>query len=365
MMKCSQCQEKFWDYYDGTLSAEEAAELEKHLESCPECAAEAKLVKQMLESLHTLPEAALPEGYHEELMGKIAKENLAKVSDASIDQTEKQETSTVVPFPQKRRKNWKNFGLVAAAVVLVAAAGGIQGIQQLRAPQEAIIQEAKNTPETSGYGTEETITADNSTADETTETLQDAVVNETTGTVTAEPKQTTVQPKISKTTPETTTTTETTQPADSGQNAPVQSVQEETAAPESTANQPQAAAAEQPLVGAYSMNTLSEDTAGVGVTESSQPVVVRASDMQMPEQVSLQVKDVQEAMDGIRTIITEMELTEKEATESSITVTMKENQKQTFLDELSEIGTLPDTEVSESTSETMIDVKVVCVETKK
>ena len=52
MMKCSQCQEKFWDYYDGTLSKEEAAELEKHLESCPECAAEAKMVKQMLESLH-------------------------------------------------------------------------------------------------------------------------------------------------------------------------------------------------------------------------------------------------------------------------------------------------------------------------
>ena len=91
MMKCSQYQEKFWDYYDGTLTAEEAAELEKHLESCPECAAEAKMVKQMLESLHTLPEAALPEGYHEELMGKIAKENLAKVSDASIDRTEKQE----------------------------------------------------------------------------------------------------------------------------------------------------------------------------------------------------------------------------------------------------------------------------------
>ena len=88
-------------------------------------------------------------------------------------------------------------------------------------------------------------------------------------------------------------------------------------------------------------------------------------DMQMPEQVSLQVNNVQEAMDDIRTIITEMELTEKEATESSITVTMKENQKQTFLDELSEIGTLPDTEVTESTAETKIDVKVVCVETKQ
>lgn len=362
MMKCSQYQEKFWDYYDGTLTAKEAAELEKHLESCAECAAEAKVVKQMLESLHTLPEAALPEGYHEELMGKIAKENLAKVSDASIDRTEKQETGKVVPFPQKRRKNWKNFGLVAAAVVLVAAAGGIQGIQQLRAPQEAIIQEARNTPEVSGYGTEETITADNDMADTTTETLQDTAENETT--VSAEPKQTTTQPKISTTTPKTTTTTEMTQPANSGQKAPIQSVQEETA-PESTATQPQADTVEQPVTGAYSMNTVSEGTAGAGAEESSQPVVVRASDMQMPEQVSLEVKDIQEAMDGIRTIITEMELTEKEATESSITVTMKENQKQTFLDELSEIGTLPDTEVSESTAETMIDLKVVCVEAEK
>lgn len=78
------------------------------------------MVKQMLESLHTLPEAALPEGYHEELMGKIAKESLAKVSVASINQTEKQETGTVVPFPQKRRKNWKNFGLVACS----SGAGG-------------------------------------------------------------------------------------------------------------------------------------------------------------------------------------------------------------------------------------------------
>lgn len=364
MMKCSQCQEKFWDYYDGTLSKEEAAELEKHLESCPECAAEAKMVKQMLESLHTLPEAALPEGYHEELMGKIAKESLAKVSVASINQTEKQETGTVVPFPQKRRKNWKNFGLVAAAVVLVAAAGGIQGIQQLRAPQEAIIQEARNTPDVSGCETEETMTADNNMADTTTETLQDAVVEETTGAVSTEPKQTIVQPKISKTTPKTTTTTETTQPADSGQKAPVQSVQKETA-PESTVNQPQADATEQPVTGVYSMNALSEDAAGAGAEESSQPVVVRASDMQMPKQVSLAVNNVQEAMDGIRTIITEMELTEKEATESSITVTMKENQKQTFLDELSEIGTLPETEVTESTAETKIDVKVVCIETKK
>ena len=115
----------------------------------------------------------------------------------------------------------------------------------------------------------------------------------------------------------------------------------------------------------YGTDVSPHRAAGAGAAESSQPVVVRASDMQMPEQVSLQVNDVKEAMDGIRTIITEMELTEKEATESSITVTMKENQKQTFLDELSEIGTLPETEVSESTAETKIDVKVVCVETKK
>lgn len=359
MMKCSQYQEKFWDYYDGTLTAEEAAELEKHLENCPECAAEAKMVKQMLESLHTLPEAALPEGYHEELMGKIAKENLAKVSDASIDRTEKQETGTVVPFPQKRRKNWKNFGLVAAAVVLVAAAGGIQGIQQLRAPQEAIIQEARNTPDASGYETEEAMTADNSMADITAETLQDTAADEPTGVVSSEPKQTTVQPKISTTTPKT-TATETTQQSDTT-NGSAQNIKEESALSETSTD----VAAEQPLTGVYSMNTSTEDTAGTGAAESSQPMIVRANDMQMPEQVSVQVNNVQEAMDGIRTIITEMKLAEKEATESSITVTMKENQKQTFLDELSEIGTLPQTEVAESTAETMIDVKVVCIETKK
>ncbi|WP_394265839.1 anti-sigma factor family protein [Anaerotignum sp.] len=371
MMKCSQCQEKFWDYYDGTLTAEEAAEMEKHLEICSECAAEAKMVKQMLESLHTLPEAALPEGYHEELMGKIAKENMAKISHTSIDQSEKQETGTVVPFPQKRRKNWKNFGLVAAAVVLVAAAGGIQGIQQLRAPQESIIQQAKDAPMKSDYETEEMMTADNPLVDTTTEKSQDASVNESTETAPAEPKQTTTQPKNSKTTPKATTATETTKPAESGQKPPVQSAQEETATPESAINQPQADAAEkQPLKGAFSANTLSEEKSGSAAEtqNSSQPATVRANDLSaatIEEQIDLQVKDVKEAMDDIRTVITEMELTEKEATESSITVTMKENQKQAFLDELSEIGTLPDTEVSDSTAETKIDLKVVCVEAEK
>lgn len=365
MRKCSQYQEKLWEYYDGTLSAEEAAELEKHLERCAACAAEAKLVKQMMENLHTLPEADLPEGYHTELMEKIAKENLAKVSVASIDQTEKQETGTVVPFPQKRRKNWKNFGLVAAAVVLVAAAGGIQGIQHMRAPQEAIIQEAKNLPKESGNVKEEIIVSDNDRVEPMTEKTQDTATKEPTGTTPVEPKQTTAQPKITEMTPKTTKTTETTETTQSPDAINQTNAQgAQTVVEENRQGQPQA---EQPLQGTYAMN----DGLTEGVAEASteavdvdQPVV-RANEIQTPEQISLTVTDIADAMTDIRAVITEMELTEKEATETSITVTMQEKQKQTFLDELAEIGTLPEAEISDSTSETMVDVKVVCVEAKK
>lgn len=359
MTKCDQYQEKLWDYYDGTLSAQEAAEVEKHLESCAACAAEAKVVKQMLESLHTLPEAALPEGYHEELMEKIAKENLGKLSDASIDQGKKQETpaGTVVKFPQKQRKNWKNFGLVAAAVVLVAAAGGIQGIQRLRAPQDAIVQEARNIQDESAFGTEESDIIDNVMPETTTGTSQQTDAQTSNPTVSTETTQTPAQKQLTQTTPIADNAADTTnapkavsQPSE--QDMPKSAVAE--ASDEYTAYSSE---------GSFSVNAVSEDEteASAGTSAAQQPMAARANDIQAPEQITLQVEDVAAALTDIRNVVKEMDLTEKEATETSITVTMKENQKKMFFEELAEIGTLPDGEVQESTAETTVDVTVVCV----
>ena len=123
-MKCAYCKENIWAYLEGSLSQDMAQEIEKHLLVCADCKEEADLIKDMMQALHSLPSVELPQGYHAELMQKIEKEA---------------NTTNVVAFPKNRKTNWKNMGLVAAALLVVVAAGGIQGIQRMKQPQDAII----------------------------------------------------------------------------------------------------------------------------------------------------------------------------------------------------------------------------------
>ena len=124
-MNCIQCKEYLLEYAEGTLSASLQEQVQKHIDTCPKCAEEAALFAQMTDVLHHMPEVDLPAGYHTELMQKIQKES-----------------KTVLPFPTAKRRNWKNIGLIAAAVLVVVAAGGVQGIQKLRTAQESIVAEA-------------------------------------------------------------------------------------------------------------------------------------------------------------------------------------------------------------------------------
>ena len=122
-MKCEECRERLWAYLEGELDAAETAEIEGHLAACEACREELALRQEMLEALHSLPEAELPAGYHEELMEKLR-------------------AAAVIPFPQKKKTpRWKQMSLIAAAVLIVVAAGGVKGMQQMRQGQNEINQQ--------------------------------------------------------------------------------------------------------------------------------------------------------------------------------------------------------------------------------
>ena len=125
-MKCEDCRERLWAYLEGELDAAEAAETERHLAACGDCREELSLRQEIMETLRSLPDAELPAGYHEELMEKLR--------TAAEPQ--------VIPFPQKKKTTkWKQMSLIAAAVLIVVAAGGVQGMQKMRQGQNEINQQ--------------------------------------------------------------------------------------------------------------------------------------------------------------------------------------------------------------------------------
>lgn len=125
-MKCEDCRERLWAYLEQELDAAEAAETERHLAACGDCREELSLRQEIMETLRSLPDAELPAGYHEELMEKLR--------TAAEPQ--------VIPFPQKKKTpKWKQLSLIAAAVLIVVAAGGVQGMQKMRQGQNEINQQ--------------------------------------------------------------------------------------------------------------------------------------------------------------------------------------------------------------------------------
>ena len=127
-MKCEECRELLWAYLKNETSAQENAEIEEHLRHCTECREEEKELAELIGSLTTLPEEELPEGFHAELMDKI-----------------KAEDKKVIPFPVQKKKQagkWKQLSLAAAAVLVVVAVGGMNGLLEMRQGQEQVMQEA-------------------------------------------------------------------------------------------------------------------------------------------------------------------------------------------------------------------------------
>lgn len=126
-MNCEAVRELLWAYLEQETTAEETAKIEKHLKACADCREELELQKEMVETLSGLPEAELPEGYHTELMQKLQAEA----------------ASNVVSFPVRKKKHpmWKQWGMIAAAVLVVVAAGGMNGMLEMRKEQQTVVQE--------------------------------------------------------------------------------------------------------------------------------------------------------------------------------------------------------------------------------
>ena len=150
-MNCETVREMLWAYLEKELTAEDAVKIEEHLNHCADCRKELELQKEMMETLSGLPEEELPEGYHTELMQKLQAEAAPKV----------------VPFPVKKKKQpvWKQWGMIAAAVLVVVAAGGMNGMLDMRESQNAAVAEMKaaDTAEPMAASAEDMIVAEEST----------------------------------------------------------------------------------------------------------------------------------------------------------------------------------------------------------
>lgn len=128
-MNCEAVRELLWAYLEQETTAEEAEKIEEHLKNCADCREELELQKELMATLDGLPEEELPEGYHGELMQKLQAEA----------------ASNVVPFPARKKKQplWKQWGMIAAAVLVVVAAGGMNGMLEMRKNQADAVAEMK------------------------------------------------------------------------------------------------------------------------------------------------------------------------------------------------------------------------------
>ncbi len=132
-MRCEDCRELLWAYLEQELNEEETAKIQQHLEACADCRAEAEAQKEIMESLRSLPEEELPEGYHQELMQKLNAEA----------------AHNVVPFPVKKKQpKWKQLSMIAAAALVVVAAGGINGMMEMRQSQNDAVRRIEETADT-------------------------------------------------------------------------------------------------------------------------------------------------------------------------------------------------------------------------
>lgn len=128
-MNCEAVKEMLWAYLEKETTVEETVKIEEHLKYCADCREELKLQKEWKKTLADLPVEELPEGYHAELMQKLQAEA----------------APNVVPFPARKKKQpvWKQWGMVAAAVLVVVAAGGMNGMLEMRENQSDAVREMK------------------------------------------------------------------------------------------------------------------------------------------------------------------------------------------------------------------------------
>ena len=151
-MNCETIKEMLWAYLEKETTAEEAEMIEAHLATCEACRAELEVQKEIMDSLQSIPDEELPDGFHAELMQKLSVEA----------------APNVVPFPQKaaqkkkKQPMYKQWGMIAAAVLVVVAAGGMNGMLEMRESQNAAVAEMKamDVAETAEYSVDDLAVAE-------------------------------------------------------------------------------------------------------------------------------------------------------------------------------------------------------------
>ncbi len=252
-MNCEAVRALLWAYLEKETTAEETVKIEEHLKACADCREELELQKKMMETLAGLPEVELPEGYHTELMQKLQAEA----------------ASNVVPFPVRKKKQpvWKQWGMIAAAVLVVVAAGGMNGMLEMRKEQQTVVQEEMRKDQ--GEGFVEMKTADAATS------LEDLSVAEDAADTVAEPQKNTQSSGEKKNETKVETATETTVSKEKG------------------SDDMDAAAVPK----AASMDTAEEEISGFSVTRSAK--------LEAADKMTLLVTDAAAAMAEIQKAIVE------------------------------------------------------------
>lgn len=339
-MKCEYCREQLWELFCGELPEADAQQLRAHLAECSECAKEAKLVQNLSQTLQDIPQEELPSGFHDELMLKLSREKENRLEDTKEVSPSEME-GKVMPFPKKKKLGRRNFGLVAAAVVLVAVLGGSQGILQMRSAQDAVVQEM-------------TQQKDANQAENESQTVQVDTAEVVPQETFAEEK-TTVQPQTRSSSGAASTekkaAEDSVQSIESSGNA---SVQSETR----TMNSEPVTQTTNTVTEGTRSNEEELDIMPMTVSQPTDGQLSLRSAVPMREDVTLTVANVPAAMTQVEAIAQEMSLTEVEKTETSLTYAMMENQKSVFLEELKEVGS-HESEVIATDSQNEILVKVI------
>lgn len=348
-MNCIQCKEYLLEYAEGTLSASLQKQVKEHIDSCPACAQEAALFAQMTDILQDMPEVDLPDGYHTELMQKIQKE-----------------AKTVLPFPTAKRRNWKNIGLIAAAVVLIAAAGGVQGIQKLRTAQDAVVAETTQPRTVSENMTQEQEAttpqmANTVTQPSISETTQTPEQNMDTTTQDIATPETSTQPSKDVTSVTNHNPTEqsniTSQEATPKEATPQETLSQENV-PQEASSQPQGVTTEESQMVAQPQMAQETPTSGGGAEIASANAgisVMRSAQNESDPayQATLVVTDIGQSLQAVRESMLDLGGTEQTSTENSVTFTVAVEKIDNVFTKLRQIGTLQEPEIAQTQQDTI------------
>ncbi len=347
-MICQECQKLLWDDIEGSTTKEQKQQIQEHLRTCHACQQEKKILSQMHDILHTMPQEDLPEGYHTRLMAKI--------------NAEAQKNTNIHPFTRKQQKTWRNIGVVAATLLMVAALGGIQGLQTLREPQQNMIAQvteqsksdgAKAVPDPAIFAQMQNETAQQQT-DTQDMTEQEAIHQDT-------QKKTDIKEEPYKQNVQNQKIIKSADISDSLQNAASKSsktgTQPQASAGASAEHTAQGEAEQQGQDSEMANRMQSEET--VAEDQALNAVGVRAVEESTQEWL-VEVESISDAMQQIRTEIKNQSWVELGTTETSITIELQACQVQALYDVVESIGKSTETiAIEETTSQAQTQVCIL------